>query len=253
MYLPGVFQIDREIFKNSIWNSIAEFRMFFYIVGNAIWKEEGADVGDIHMKRGQYLRSYRNLREDLMYIENNAVKYYSISYLKKIADKLEADKRIKREDTKLGTLFTVLNYSYYQGFDRFEQVTENAVRTEKEQRENNKKKDNKDNKKDIYVLPEDEEQFLETLSRIENYPVDRKKDLEMYHSLQERYPMLDVLEAIEQWRMYKLDKPLQKNSNPRSQINTAFRKYTEWGKCLKKEPESKRADIFRFEGSERRI
>jgi len=164
--LSGVFQIDREIFEHGIWNNVAEFRIFFYILGNAVWKEEGKDYGNVHVGRGQYLRSYRNLREDLMYMDNNAIKYYSLSYIKKITDKLVLDERIEKEETELGTLFTVVNYSLYQGFDRFKdnsrersengarterEQNENGARTEREQNENNKKKDKKAKKdKNIY-------------------------------------------------------------------------------------------------------
>lgn len=147
--MSGVFQIDRGIFENGIWHNVAEFRVFFYIVGNAVWKDEGIWYGDVHVKRGQYLRSYRNLREDLMYMDNNAIKYYSLSYIKKIIDKLVTDGRLEKEETKLGTLFTVVNYSKYQGFERFNndnrEQRENGARTEQEQNENNKKKDNKVN------------------------------------------------------------------------------------------------------------
>lgn len=147
--MSGVFQVDREIFSNSIWNNIAEFRVFFYILGNAVWKETGVKLGSVLINRGQYLRSYRNLREDLVYTENNAIKYYSISHIKKITDKLVLDGRIKKEETELGTLFTIVNYSLYQGFDRFnidsQEQCENGERTEQEQNKNNKKKDNKDN------------------------------------------------------------------------------------------------------------
>lgn len=87
--------------------------------------------------------------------------------------------------------------------------------------------------KDIYIMSDDESKFIELLSKIDKYPLDRKKDLEMYKSLEERYPSLNLLEAIEQWKMYKLDQPLKVKSNPRSQINSAFKKYVEWGKCLK--------------------
>ena len=153
--MSGVFQIDRVIFDNKIWNNVAEFRVFFYIVGNAIWKDEGVWYGNVHVKRGQYLRSYRNLREDLMYMENNAIKYYSLSYIKKITDKLVEDGRLRKEETELGTLFTVVNYSLYQGFNRFKddnrEQRKNAERTEQEQNKNNKKKDKKvKNDKNVY-------------------------------------------------------------------------------------------------------
>ena len=87
----------------------------------------------------------------------------------------------------------------------------------------------------LYILSNDEQAFLEILEKIKNYPLDREKDLEMYKTLGERYPELDLLEAIESWRLYKLDKPLTKKSNPRSQINNSFKKYVEWGRCLKKD------------------
>lgn len=151
--MSGVFQIDRVIFDNSIWNNVVEFRVFFYIVGNAVWKEEGVKVGNVHVKRGQYLRSYRNLREDLMYIENNKIKYYGIATIKRTIDKLVADGRLEKEETEHGTLFTVVNYSLYQGFNRFNADSlergRNADGTAAEQQRNNKKKDNKDN--NIYI------------------------------------------------------------------------------------------------------
>lgn len=93
----------------------------------------------------------------------------------------------------------------------------------------------KDKDKDnIIIMTDDEAKFINILSKIPNYPLDREKDIEMYKTMQERYPTLNLVEAIEDWRQYKLDKPLTAKSNPRSQINTSFKKYTEWGKCLKK-------------------
>ena len=134
--LSGVFQIDRAIFDNSIWNNVVEFRVFFYIVGNAVWKEEGVKVGNVHVKRGQYLRSYRNLREDLMYIENNKIKYYGIATIKRTIDKLVVDGRLEKEETEHGTLFTVVNYSLYQGSTGLILVAWNEVGTQMEQQRN---------------------------------------------------------------------------------------------------------------------
>ena len=74
--------------------------------------------------------------------------------------------------------------------------------------------------------------FIKVLETIPKYPIDRKKDLEMYNTMKERYPKLDLLEAIEDWKQYKLDKPLEDKSNARSQINTSFKNYSNWGKCL---------------------
>lgn len=146
----GAFQTDREIFNKSIWKYVLKFRLFFFIYGNAVYAEEGTDIGGIHLERGQFLRSYRNLQEDLEYIENRAVKRYSLSQIKRTVDELIEEKRLKIESAELGTLFTVLNYEEYQGFERFSKGNlegrKNSVGTALEQRWNNNKKDKKDKK-----------------------------------------------------------------------------------------------------------
>lgn len=131
----GAFQTSRDIFTNPIWQDISKFRIFFYIVGNATFTD-GVRVGNITLERGQFLRSFRNLQSDLEYLENRAVKKYSLSVIKKKIDQLVNEERLKIEDTELGTLFTVVNYAMYQGFEHYKTVTENAERTQREQREN---------------------------------------------------------------------------------------------------------------------
>lgn len=87
-----------------------------------------------------------------------------------------------------------------------------------------------------YILSPDEAVFFKILQSVANYPFDREKDLKQYHLLTERYPELDILDVAKDWAAYKLDKPLNKESNPRSQLNTACKKSLEWGKNLKKQP-----------------
>ena len=143
---------------------------------------------------------------------------------------------LTNESTKTGRLITIVNWEIYQGGDDETNKEDSKDLTKSQQRPNKDltpNKNDKNDKEDIYILTENEERFLNTLSQVENYPLDRNKDLEMYKALANRYPKLDLNEAIEQWRVYKLDKPLTEKSNPRSQINMAFKKYLEWGKCLK--------------------
>lgn len=84
------------------------------------------------------------------------------------------------------------------------------------------------------ILTEDEAVFLETLQGVKGYPLDREKDRELYQTLTDRYPDLDILDVTRDWAAYKLDKPLDSKSNPRSQLNTACKKAQEWGKNRKK-------------------
>lgn len=131
----GAFQTSRCIFENPIWQNIVEFRLFFLIYGNATFID-GFKVGNVVLKRGQWIRSYRNLQADLEYIENRSVKKYSLSTIHRAVDNLLKQERIKVLPCELGTLFEVVNYAKYQGLDNYKSNIENAERTEKEQQEN---------------------------------------------------------------------------------------------------------------------
>jgi len=161
--LAGAFQTSREIFSNSIWRNIVEFRLFFLIYGHAVFKDD-VKLHGLTLHRGQWVRSYRNLQEDLEYIENRSIKRYSLSVIKRAIDGLVNDDRLKIEVCELGTLFEVVNYAKYQGLDNYKKDTKNGVGTEmeqgwngdgteKEQQRNKKKNDKKDKneKKDIYI------------------------------------------------------------------------------------------------------
>ena len=139
----GAFIISRNIFENPIWQDIPKFRIFFYILGNAVFSEEGVKKGNITIRRGQLLSSYRRLSEELEYIENNAVKKYSVSVIKRKIDELVEEQRLQIEATELGTLFTVVNYDLYQSLDNYKddslEQRWNSVGTALEQRWNNNK------------------------------------------------------------------------------------------------------------------
>lgn len=189
----------------------------------------------VEVKRGERLTSEPKLAERWGWSRTKVRNFLNL---------LEKDGMIEnKKEGRKRTRLKVLNYNIYQGSEDSEKTSKKQVknneRTSREQAENINKND-KNDKEDIYILSSDEKQFLDILSQIENYPLDRKRDLEMYQTLAERYPELDLIEAIEQWRVYKLDKPLTEKSNPRSQINMAFKKYLEWGKCLKGEKKNER-------------
>lgn len=134
--MKGSFQTSREIFEHPIWNDIPKFRIFFFIVGNAVFSESGVPMGSVKVGRGQYLRSFRNLSNDLEYIENRSIKKYSLSLISRKVEQLVKEERLLVEDTELGTLFTVCNYALYQGFNNMKKNNENAERTATERSEN---------------------------------------------------------------------------------------------------------------------
>jgi hypothetical protein len=216
----GVFQTDREIFNNPVWKNVLKFRLFFYIYGNAVYMESGKDYSGVHVNRGQFLKSYRKLQECLEYIENHAIKQYSLSQIKRAIDELEEEGRITKKETELGTLFTVCNYEEYQGFERFTndsiEQRKNSVRTALEQMKNNNKKDNKDNKekniKDIVDKPHTQKFIPPSLDEIKSYckernnKVDAERFFDFYSSkgwMVGKNKMKDWKAAVRTWEKDK--------------------------------------------------
>lgn len=119
--MAGAFQVSREIFANEIWSDVVKFRIFFYILGNAVFSQEGVKQAGIHIERGQFLRSIRNLQDDLSYREGrgNALKKPPLETIRRKIKSLENEGRITTKSTEYGTLFTVVNYAKYQGLENY--------------------------------------------------------------------------------------------------------------------------------------
>lgn len=103
------FKLPKSITKHEILhtkNSLS-LRLFLTIVGHACYKD-GVQVTNtnIILMRGQWLRSNRKLQKDLGAGPTKLTA--SIRWL-------EEKHLIKTETTNLGTIFTVLNFDFYQG------------------------------------------------------------------------------------------------------------------------------------------
>ncbi len=150
----GAFQTARKIFYNELWYHVVEFRLFFLIYGKAVYKGTGLDYHGINLKRGQWVRSYRKLQDDLEYVENRAVKSYSLSRIKRAVDRLVKENRLKIEECELGTLFTVVNYESYQGLTNYKnnQVKQgwngDGTGIEQEEKRSNKEKERSNKEKE---------------------------------------------------------------------------------------------------------
>lgn len=170
--MGGAFQTSRDIFENPIWQNIVEFRLFFLIYGKATFID-GVKIGNVILKRGQWLRSYRNLQSDLEYVENRTIKKYSLSKIHRAVENLLKQERVRVERVELGTLFEVVNYATYQGLENYKSNIRNSNGTEMEQQRNNNKnlknlknlkKGNKGNKstyaENVTLLPDEYEKLL---------------------------------------------------------------------------------------------
>jgi len=219
------FKVDRKIFKSDIWLQPVELRLFIYLIGQARHSEEPCTKyknKGIVIKQGQYLRSYRKLRDDLEYIENNAIKNYSLSRIKTAIDRLEEQERIKTEKTQLGTLFTVVNYMEYQGrYNKnnegqngektVSERSENGARTERERSLNNTKNvknDNNDNN-DISIYANEIKEiydcWIELLSDINNARLTKKQKKTIATKLK-KWNKDKILQAIKNYNeIYRSD------------------------------------------------
>ena len=84
-----------------------------------------------------------------------------------------------------------------------------------------------------------ERDILSELWKVENYPADEAKDLELIRTLAEEYPTVELLLEARKWRTYKLDKPLIPGKhNPRSQFRSWIKKAAEWQQESDKPDES---------------
>jgi len=117
-----------------------ELRLFIYLIGQARYSEEPYkqyERYDITINRGEYLRSYRNLADDLKYYHNNQIKKPSVTKIKRTVDKLEDQGRIETRKTRLGTVFRIVNYMEYQDLKAQNGTACNRVETGLKQACNN--------------------------------------------------------------------------------------------------------------------
>ena len=204
--MSGAFLMSREIFGHEIWQDVAKFRIFFYIVGNAVFSEKGVTKGGIHIGRGQYLRSYRNIREDLLYVEKNAEKYYSLHTIKTKIDDLVKEGALLAEETRLGTLFTVVNYQRYQGFEGYkkdgneEERNSNGTANEQQTNSNGTATEQQRNNKNYGIKVNQDVTTTSTGAGSPADPVDavaeRFCDLRTAHEGRISYPTSKDYEAI---------------------------------------------------------
>ncbi|HWL13690.1 MAG TPA: conserved phage C-terminal domain-containing protein [Ureibacillus sp.] len=137
--MEGWIKIHRKIVEHEIWNDVTTFRLFMLLLLKAAYQD--FNYKGIELKKGEFIRSYSKLAEDLAYKEGRGHKTVSKNTVFKSIKKLIDNGMVTVRETELGTLFTVVNYEEYQQFDEFKSVngerlterTVNEVRTNGEQ------------------------------------------------------------------------------------------------------------------------
>ncbi len=230
--MTGWVKLHRKILNSSVFQNEKLLKTFIWCLMKASHKEYEFLHGrqKVTLKPGQFITGRKRAGEELDMPPSTAWFYLNL---------LKADSTLDIKSTNKYSLITLTNWAIYQSDNdvidsNLDSKVDNKRTTNGQQTDTYKNDKNvKNDKEDLIYLTAEEGRFLETLAAIKNYPTDRARDYELYRTMAERYPALDLVAAVEQWAAYKLDKPLTDKSNPRSQINTAFKKYLEWGKCLK--------------------
>lgn len=104
----GWVKLNRDVIEVDLWKEIVPLRLYLLLLIRAT-REDGRIVSGVPLKRGQYIRAYSKLVEDLGYREGRGEKQYSKSTIKRSVDKLVKKRLITVEETNVGTLFTLLN------------------------------------------------------------------------------------------------------------------------------------------------
>lgn len=126
--MTGWIKLHREIVEHEVFYDVTAFRLFTYLLAKAAFTK--TKVAGVAIERGQYLRSYSKLAEDLQYKEGRGMKEYSRSTITRTIKKLTDAGMIETETHKHGTLFTVVNYASYQGLDAPQQPFAEQSRNE---------------------------------------------------------------------------------------------------------------------------
>lgn len=114
--MGGWIKFHRKILDNEIWQDVTAFRLFTLLLLKASHKD-GVKTRGIEVNRGQYLRAYSKLAEDLEYMEGRGYKKVSKSTVERKVKKLVEASMVSVSETVSGTLFTITKYDDYQGSD----------------------------------------------------------------------------------------------------------------------------------------
>lgn len=124
--MQGWVKLNRKILESELWNDVTTFRLFMYLLLKAS-HTDGVEFKGFTLNKGQWVRSYRKIAEDLAYKEGRGTKQYSLKTIHKSIGKLVDAGLVTIQETEQGTLFTVVNYAKYQGFPNSERETGNGT------------------------------------------------------------------------------------------------------------------------------
>lgn len=121
--------LSRGIRDSDVWGWDSEhLRLWVYLLASVHARDEPIEVGDVRVRYGQVLRSYRRIADDNEYVANQRVVRWSTSRVKRMLDRFTDAEMIETLGTDLGTLVTVRNFAKYQDFETYRVAPRNGPR-----------------------------------------------------------------------------------------------------------------------------
>jgi hypothetical protein len=114
--MSGWVKLTKQFTNDELWFNVTAFRLYIWILMKAAYAD-GIVLNGMKVKKGQYVRAFSKLGEDLMYIEGRSKKALAKSTVKRAVDKLVKKGLLMAEETPLGTLFTVVNPDDFRCLD----------------------------------------------------------------------------------------------------------------------------------------
>lgn len=238
----GWVKLNRDVIEVDLWREVVPFRLYLLLLTQAT-REDGRMVSGIPLKRGQYIRAYSKLVEDLGYREGRGEKQYSKSTIKRSVDKLVKKGLITAEETNMGTLFTLLGSDEIQakGFVDFfcpsfrgteTERIENVDDTNQEQNQEREKKEEKVEKENDHAkhsegtMTKQELQTTRTTAITERFIQQRNRGAALSAkdmNAAEKIAMLDVpLEELLSWMEDTHLKYRKKNGSEQSITSLSY-------------------------------
>lgn len=233
--MNGWVKLHRQLAQSAVFDNPKLLKVWIWILLKATHRERQQIVGrrTVTLQPGQFIFGRNAAATELGMSPSTARDYMQL---------LAGMGNVTLQPDTKYTLVTVDNWGFYQSGDELPDTkkTANKQQINSKSTSNGHKQEVQECKeyKEV-VLTAAEQNFIETLQGVKDYPLDRAKDRELYQTLTERYPDLDILDVARDWAAYKMDKPLDKKSNPRSQLNTACKKSMEWGKNRRQQGQPK--------------
>ncbi|WP_102272191.1 hypothetical protein [Cytobacillus massiliigabonensis] len=221
----GWVKLNRDVVEVDLWKEIVPFRLYLLLLTRAT-REDGRMVSGVPLKRGQYIRAYSKLAEDLGYREGRGEKQYSKSTIKRSVDKLVKKRLITVEDTNVGTLFTLLNSEeiHAKGFVDFfcpsfrgttAEPSENEDDTNVEQNQEGEKKEEEIEKKNDQPSVNGHEEKMDQSARMNAIT-------ERFLQLRNRGAALSAKDMNVIEKVALLEIPLEKLLNWMESIHAAY-------------------------------